>query len=57
MKEQEQVAGKEVIIKTIFGNQFSGRTGIIKEVDNDGFNVLLDLGVSIYFNESDIELL
>ena len=57
MKEQEQVTGKEVIIKTIFGNQFSGRTGIIKEVDNDGFNVLLDLGVSIYFNESDIELL
>ncbi len=57
MKEQEQVTGKEVIIKTIFGNQFSGRTGIITEVDNDGFNVLLDLGVAIYFNESDIEVL
>lgn len=57
MKEQEQLAGKEVIIKTIFGNQFSGRTGIITEVDNNGFNILLDLGVAIYFNESDIELL
>lgn len=52
MKEQEQV-----VVKEIFGYQFSGRTGIITGVDNNGFNVLLDLGVEIYFNESEIELL
>jgi len=53
MKEK---TGSEVEIKYIFGHQFSGRTGTITEVDNNGFNVLLDLGVEIYFNESEIEL-
>jgi hypothetical protein len=53
MKEKETV-----VVKEIFGYQFSGRKGIITEVDNNnGFNVLLDLGVEIYFNESEIELL
>lgn len=52
MKEQEKV-----VVKGIFGHQFSGRTGIITEVDNNGFNVLLDLGVEIYFNEDEIKLL
>lgn len=52
MREKETV-----VVKEIFGYQFCGRKGIITEVDNNGFNVLLDLGVEIYFNESEIELL
>ena len=52
MKEKEQV-----MVKEVFGRQFSGRTGIITGVDNNGFNVLLDLGVEIYFNEGEIKLL
>ena len=51
MKEKETV-----VVKEIFGYQFSGRKGIITEVDNNGFNVLLDLGVEIYFNEDEIEI-
>ena len=51
MKEKEKV-----VVKEVFGYQFSGRKGIITEVDNNGLSVLLDLGVEIYFNESEIEL-
>lgn len=47
-----------VVIKDIFGYQFSGKNGIITEVgtiDNKPYyRVLLDLGVELYFDQDEI---
>jgi hypothetical protein len=46
----------EVVIKNV-RSTFSGRKGILTEVTNDGYKILLDIGVEIYFNEGEFDLL
>lgn len=48
--------GKKVSIKNT-RNQFSGREGIITEVDHYSYLILLDIGVEFYFQEGEFDLL
>jgi len=55
------IVKESVVVKDIFGYQFSNKNGIITEsgtIDNKPYyRVLLDLGVELYFDEDEIESL